>query len=275
MRWISVFALAALSAGVSFGQACDPLATLGIGSTWSFTSHQGDYLPTGQGMIGSFQILPGNRLTVTATINDGSVITRRAQASGRYLVYDDCTGGELMFMINALPVQFEFVYVNGFAEMTMVADYLDPRNSAALALHGRARRTPLACPPGVTNPLTLLAGMAWSFETNGAYFFGVGSASVGIFNATINGAGLGVFTGVETINNSLLGLTRRASITGRFQVYPDCTGGEILIMNRDGAATHLQLEFVFAGPNFDTLYLLNDETSVGGLQQVVGVARKF
>jgi hypothetical protein len=220
---------------------------------------------------------------VTETVDNRGNITRLARAGGRWILNPDCTGGEIMLMVSAAPVQFEFTFTKNFSEMNMVADYFSPQGNptaTVTAVSGHAVRSAAGCPAGIGNSLNLIAGMVWSFETANNYFNNF-TASTGLFfPTTVNGAG--VLSGTETVSGSILSQTiRQNHITGRFQVYNDCSGGEIMIMNRGvtgargiGGAQGLQMEFVFAGPNYSTLYMLNDIQGVG-LQEVTGIATKF
>ena len=229
--------------------------------------------------VGTFRALPGGTLQITATTEVNKTVFRGGQYSGRYIVYPDCSGGELMFMINSMPVQLEFVYSDAFDEMYLVTDSVQTVEDIA---GGVARRAPAACPAGLTNPLQLLSGVMWSFRTYTAQQeFNVGqirdwSASVGMFTPFTLGS-LGLLNGVETINNtSFRGgqVTRLAPISGRYQVYPDCTGGEIMLMNR-GSASPLQLEFVYSSPNFDELLFMSDSVNDKDSSVVIGEAKNF
>lgn len=274
MKSSILMVLALVLAGTSFG-ACDPNQVLGIGSTWAFTVRSLDYGPVGAAAIGTFTIQPNGRLSAVQTVADGyAAATRNAQVSGRYVVYADCTGGQIMFMLNNFQTQFEFVYANSYNDMMLVSTYFVPTASAASGLRGTARRSASGCPAGVTNPLNLISGIQWSFDTQTPYFSAVG-ASVGILNPTLNAYGQGVLTGTETVNLSWGGMSQLNPISGRFLVNADCSGGSLLLMNRGPFAPPLQMEFVFAGVNFDTIYLLSDLTAPNAFQIVSGTMRKF
>jgi len=250
----------------------DP-STLIQGSSWAFQLRAGDFYEEGSASVGRFQVLPGGRLQVTETISNRGVINRQVQHGGSYILYADCTGGELLFDVNGRAVQLEFVYAGGTDDLYLVSD---SDTSGDSVLTGVAKRTPAqACP---AQPLSVISGTDWGFRTRAAYALTNSieyDPSVGIFTPTVV-AGAGVIQATETVNTSQGGLTRRAPESGRYQIYPDCSGGEILLMNRGIPSTPAQLEFVFAGPGFNQMYLLNDGVpAAGGIDVLVGEAKRF
>jgi len=141
-------------------------------------------------------------------------------------------------------------------------------------LTGVARRTTLGCPAGLVDRLDLLNNTTWTFRTFAPYYAGTaGATSMGTFTL-FNISGSGRLAGSETISYGAAGpIVRQAQISGRYILNADCSGGEIMIMNRGFPLQYLQMEFFFAGPNFSQMYMLND--SVGdGLAVVAGIAKK-
>ena len=135
-----------------------------------------------------------------------------------------------------------------------------------------------SCPVGITNPLQILDGTTWTFSTEASQFGPTGSALQGHFTASINAFGQGVLNVVETVNQLMTTgvITRDANVSGRFQVYSDCSGGELMFMFSGFA---VQYEFVFAG-HFTELYLLSDSININGVQNPlieiqVGTAVRF
>ena len=119
-----------------------------------------------------------------------------------------------------------------------------------------------SCPAGITNPLQLLTGATWTFSTEASQFIPPGSALQGYFTASISPTGQGVLRIVETVNQLMtLGtITRDAQVSGRYQVYGDCSGGELMFMLNNYA---VQYEFVFVN-GFSELYLLSEQISIQG-----------
>ena len=252
------------------------------GSSWSFQVEGSNTFAESLGVIGRFTAtVRGGQgfLDISQTSRFANNVNRLQGASGRYQVYSDCSGGELMFMVNGQAVQYEFIIVNE-NELYLVSDsvvgQLPAIARAVSVVAGSAiRNPPSACPAGV-NPLQVMAGTTWVFRTYSNYLSGdgygppqIGSASVGYFTAGVSN-GLGVLSAVETTNDADQ-ITRLQQESGRYIVYPDCSGGEIMLMNR---AVPVQLEFVFIGPNFDDMFLLSDSTTPQPGVNIQGRARR-
>jgi len=126
------------------------------------------------------------------------------------------------------------------------------------------------CPAGITNPLQLLDGTTWTFSTQSANPISNGDGSVGYFKAKFVPSNAfnqqGVLTITETVNQimTLGSVTRLAQVSGRYIVYPDCSGGELMFMLSNQA---VQFEFVF-GNNFSEIYMMSDSISTQALQVV-------
>jgi hypothetical protein len=211
----------------------------------------------GVAAIGTFTATGPGVLVATLTTSEAGVIARRATVNGRYILYPDCSGGEIMIMLNGLAVQLEFVWSNNFSQMLFVSETMNLRHSGTVVLTGNALRAPSACPAGVA-PLGLLNNSKWSFRLAQQYVYAPGDSSVGTFKGFIsNGAGL--LTATETTTTASGLVTRLAPESGRYQVYTDCSGGEIMLMNRAPGA--VQLEFVFVGASFNEMFLLNDNAA--------------
>jgi hypothetical protein len=204
--------------------------------------------------IGTFRATGPGTITATLTTSEAGVIARRATVSGRYILYPDCAGGEIMIMLNGFAVQLEFVWSNNFNQMLFVSDTMNPRYGGNVVLTGNARHAPDNCVPGVA-PLDLINNTKWSFRLSQAYLYAPGDASVGTFKGFISN-GSGYLTVSETTTTTTGLVTRLAPESGRYQVYGDCSGGEIMIMNRAPGA--VQMEFVFVGLGYDEMFLLND-----------------
>ena len=158
---------------------------------------------------------------------------------------------------------------------------------AVLCILAALSFAPLAqaqCPAGITNPLQLIDGTVWSFHLESPAFNSA-SAAVGIFKPhfvpTNPFASQGVLTITETVNQSPFGafgtqITRLANVSGRYIIYPDCSGGELFI---NLSNMPVQLEFVF-GQGFSLMRLLTDgdastQLTANGFQVLSGAARRF
>ncbi len=263
--------------------ACPANALDFIGSsTWSFRSRASQVTANKDGnsaaAIGRFttSVVNGRgALSLTETYRDGASITRGAQGSGRFDVYPDCSGGALLFNVNGQAVQLEFV-IAGDNELDFVSEGASGLQDPQAVLVGKAiRNAPSACPAGVS-PLQLLEGSSWAFRTFDPYFpfppfnTAFGSASVGIFKPAIV-KGAGTLTAVETVNNGGE-ITRLAQESGRYSVEADCSGGVIMLMDREQP---VQMEFVFADANFNQMFMLSDSLTFNfGRTLLAGDARK-
>jgi hypothetical protein len=158
---------------------------------------------------------------------------------------------------------------------------------AVLCILAALSFAPLAqaqCPAGLVNPLALIDGTVWAFHLESPAFAS-SSAAVGIFKPhfvpTNPFASQGVLTVTETVNQAQFGLgtviTRLANVSGRYIIYPDCSGGELFI---NLSNMPVQLEFVF-GQGFSLMRLLTDGdgstqfSNNNGAQVLNGAARRF
>ena len=145
---------------------------------------------------------------------------------------------------------------------------------AAICILAALSFAPLAqaqqCPAGLTNPLQLIDGTTWSFHLESPAYNSE-SAAVGIFKASfVPATSSGVLTITETVNQMGTQITRLATVSGRYLIYPDCSGGELMFMLSNQP---VQLEIVF-GRSFSLMRLLTDSPSSGFLV-VSGQAKKF
>jgi hypothetical protein len=268
------------------------------GTTWVFQTGQD---AAGRGSVGYFKArlegptaknpLPHGVLDIKITTSDFGFydwgplgrVDRLMSVQGRYDIYPDCNGGALFFTTNHWPFQYEFVLVNGRTEMLMVSDQTPqiPKQNVFLTVigdRGFAKLSgPVGCPAGVTDPQQLLIGK-WAFQA-GDY----SNVSGGSFAASIK-AGSSVLDVTQTIASYAeeawfgIHIIRQLVSGGRYQVYPDCSGG-ILHFNANMQA--FQYEFVFA-PGFNELYMLSNNPilppgniSVGPLIGNRGIAKRF
>ena len=254
------------------------------GGPWAFQLRSPAFDPqTSTAAVGTFTAKPNGVLSAILTVsNANAAVMRRAEAPGRYILYPNCTGGEVMIMLNGFAAQLEFVWTNNFTQMLFVADELNPRYGGTTILIGNAKRGPTACPAGLGNPLNILNATTWSYQLFAGYFpqggfGGGGSASVGTLRPYVQGS-LGLLKAIdttvaETSPNDSTAVYRLAELGGRYLIYGDCSGGEIMLMNRRPGS--LQLEFVFVGTNFDEMYFLADDASSAGDVSMVGQAYRY
>jgi hypothetical protein len=255
------------------------------GTTWAFQTS--DVLDATVGIF-TAQAESSNRrspastltgvLTITETFNNygdsTGVIENQVTGTGSYQIYPDCSGGILIFNIGENGYQYAFILADGGTKMYLASSNANvPNNSiffyqngnpiTDIGNHGVARL--LTGPPTCSafpNPLSALVGN-WSFLTHDYV-----SATVGTLNAQIQTStrSPGTSTGVLNITETVSGVTgfptTRQVATGQYQVYPDCSGGQLSFEEGTSLRTYA---FVFAGPG--EIYLVNNN-SVGGYTTV-------
>ena len=122
------------------------------------------------------------------------------------------------------------------------------------------------CPAGLPSPVFLLAGTSWAFQWTADDAL---ESLVGIFNAQVDPTNFltGVLNVTMTTNDVGI-ITRQQHFQGRYQVYPGCSGGELLL-NAGGNA--FQFEFVFVSGKTE-MYFVSDNTAVpnNGLGPLIG-----
>jgi hypothetical protein len=266
------------------------------GQTWVFHTQSGGN-PFGQASIGKFTAkykppttnfpYPQGTLVVSETLIHAGTVTRLAGIAGRYIIYPDCSGGEIMIMLAGQQIQYEFVFANNFTEMfllneingtrsraaspgiTEIPVLFDPDALAALdVIWGTAKLGPPGGCDGTT-PLGTLAGPLWSFRTFPGYFHssvamdsivqsdGISftlepPGSIGTFTATASSTGTGLLSGVHTWKVPGGDVSRLEPFVGKYQVYPDCSGGVLSIMG----GNPVQYEFLFVKPDFSKIWMV-------------------
>jgi hypothetical protein len=133
------------------------------------------------------------------------------------------------------------------------------------------------CPATVaSNPLSLLQGQTWVFHWEG--IADAASASGNIYFGTVpspnSQAGVTGFINVIETRNVLGSIFRFLNYNGRYQIYPDCTGG--VLMFNSGAPASKEFDFYFrerAGNAFGSLVMTSiDPINFGGssIEQIIG-----
>lgn len=295
----------------------DPLQLLD-GTVWAFHTEAADFLPQGMASIGIMKLTfvpanadpknpyPHGNLSVTETVNDRGQVTREASAGGRYTVAANCSGGTVMFMLNAQPIQFEFVFANGFRELRMLATrfvpnlcrvrfinddkgfntdfsvaiaqgpiWIDCQGTTRLYVGKAVPAAPQSCPAGLASPLQLIDGQTWTYQAYSGAFVSFGSARIGIFKpkyvpAVIPRGDLAIyeslFKGPAVQPNGDIG----ATISGRYQISPNCNGGVLMIMSNQ---QQIQFEFVLTATG--EMFLLSDSISNSWPDVVRGFAKLY
>ncbi len=228
-----------------------------LGAVWAFQTQTGEH---GQASIGTFVGTPKNGVgfvDVIETISTNGSVTRLAQATGRYQLYPDCSGGTLDFMWNGQAIQFEFVFLPQRTEIYMVSTSNLP---TAYTMWGTAKIGGVRqCPAGTVNPLDVLNNSQWAFKTFPGYYpnGGFDGPSIGTFKLTeaLNRAGVlaGVLSLSETIKNFSSSPIRLSTDSGRYSVDPDCSTGTLYVNN---SYRPVQFEFVFTNASFTEMYML-------------------
>jgi len=148
------------------------------------------------------------------------------------------------------------------------------------AITGTARLLPgpSSCPVGLGNPLNLIKGFKYTIPLAGPV---LKSETVNVFPVFNNpfaysgdlfidrfvGATAPVppFTPATQAGPALGPVVPNYQTQGRYIIYPDCSGGELLLNNgRVLAGDELQLEFVFSKADFSEIYVLRDDLAFPG-----------
>lgn len=237
-----------------------------LGQTWAFRVASAN-LPVGSNFsviqsaaAGTFTGLAQNNLSAVVTNhetngNGRNLVSRLAAGQGRWSSNIDCRTGVIFinkFSNTPSSYQLDFILVNGGTEMI-----LSGSDSFGNPVSGQARLNPPKSCNGV-NPLLTIAGATYGYTLEGNGRSEVGSVT-GIFGG-FNGFLLVNTRTIRQLNPPLPPgsepLLDLFGGSGRYIIYPDCSGGELLIMNR---LYPVQLEFVFSKADFSEMYLVNDD----------------
>jgi hypothetical protein len=128
---------------------------------------------------------------------------------------------------------------------------------AAAALFGSLAHA--QCPAGTTNPLNLISGQTWAFETDDGL---AGDATIGYFTASLgtsraSSAIIGVLNVAETYNNAGA-IENQVTGLGSYSIYPDCSGGTLFL---PGPKNAYQYTFYFAA-GMTRMLIVTSNTSV-------------
>ncbi|MBV9267181.1 MAG: hypothetical protein JO061_13510 [Acidobacteriaceae bacterium] len=250
------------------------------GTTWAFQTNDG---LAGDATVGTFTAqvstpkgatTPQGVLTIQETFNNAGSIGRQVTGTGSYQVNSDCSSGSLLFKVGNNSYVYAFVMAPTGTHMYLASANINVPNSGlgASSAGNRGVATLLSGPPTCNgaNPLSTLVG-TWGFLTQDYE-----SSAVGIFKASIDPkSGLGVLTLTETSSGFGGNLVVQQIGTGQYQVYPDCSGGQI---NFNADAYSYQYAFVFAGPS--QIYMVSDSTdspnvTLGASRGNFGTATRF
>ena len=211
-------------------------------------------------------------LTGTQSVNDNGNLIRFLSIAGKAQL--DGFGGTLQFATGSEGTLWQFAFSNDCKEMYMV-------NEVYLASAGRQRKTakasavridaPAACPANASLLLDpAFAPTGWTFTTRTATWSGgAGISAIGWLNPAylINAADprsrsamRGIITtnvgGRVRLDGNLVGTSsifRNASTNGVYQVYPDCTGGNLSMMVGPFITEY---EFVFADGAYSQILMV-------------------
>ena len=277
-------------------------------TTWAFQASTQDWLNSPSfASVGRFSVNriadPRNAgqqilsMTGTQSINSNGNLIRGLSFAGKAAL--DGFGGTLQFGTGSEGTLWLFAFSNDCKEMYMVNEvYLNPSAPEVKAARATAVRVdaPAACPsnPNLLLDSLTLAPTGWSFTTrtatwsDGGGFSSIGwlnpanqlsaadprsrSAVRGILSTNVGGRG---FTGRGDIVGTS-GFWRNQQTNGVYQVYPDCSGGNISMMVGPFLAEH---EFVFADGADQQILLVGrvQNSNYNGARQhiLVGTAKPY
>lgn len=180
------------------------------------------------------------RITGTSWIN-GSPTSLETDA-GRYQINRDCSGGSLIMNMSSYPMQYDFWFYNGNQSIYLVST-VNGRSAT-----GSATLAPTGCPVGV-QPIQVLTG-PYAFKFQGIPWFPTPFGIAGVFTASTDPLFRPGFLDprgrldIRATSNLTFGgsVTRLEGDVGSFQVWPDCSGGS-LVMNL--SSQPMQYDFYF------------------------------
>jgi hypothetical protein len=251
-----------------------------ISGTWAFQTNDG---LSGDATVGTFAastapirnstVLQGV-LSIKETFNNAAVIEIQTTGTGSYRVNADCSGGVLNFKVADNVYQYAFVMQPGGTEMYLVSENegvpntgLGPYTAGNRGIAKLLSGTPTC---GSANPLSTFAG-TWAFLTQDYE-----SAETGRIVAQISpSSGLGVLTSLTTGSGFGGNVIVQAPGTGRYEIYPDCSGGQLYINTSE---LQYQYAFVFVGPS--EIFMVSDNNTPlsnteGVFRANFGDAKKF
>jgi len=145
-----------------------------------------------------------------------------------------------------------------------------------------AQRAPVAhpatfpsCPSSVAaNPLALVDGQTWVFHWEGVEYLGgaVGNFTFEMVASPNSQSGFTGFLNVIESRNLYGTIFRFLNYNGRYQIYPDCSGG--VLMFNSGVPSSVEFDFYFRereGNAFGSLVMVsNDPIGIGAFTNVIG-----
>ena len=178
-------------------------------------------------------------LVISNSASRNRQVTRQETDTGTFEIFPDCSGGTLHFDLSANPMSFDFYFVNGGKELSLLSI------TGGASIEGHAWLSPAnTCP---ANPLDSFSGK-WTFTltgVEGALPFG----SIGILTASSGTSNLGLPAGaLQIVDDTSVGgqLSRQSPDSGKFQILPDCSGGS-LRLNLSGVPMTLDFWFFNGG----------------------------
>lgn len=239
--------------GVHVQAAC-PSNSLSVldGTTWAFLTNDG---LAGDATAGIFSAnigvanasrstTPQGLLSIKETFNNAGTIENQVTGTGTYQLNSDCKSGMLIFNVEDNAYQYEFTLAKGGSLMYLASANESVPNTGlgASAAGNRGVAKLLSGTPscGVSNPLNALSG-TWSFLTQDYE-----SSATGEFTPSISSSGVGQLMITSTSSGYGGNVVIGQSGSGKYQIYPDCSGGELFFQAGGNA---YQYAFVWAAPN--------------------------
>lgn len=265
---LATFSVAVASLLGTHTQAACPSNPLSVlnGTTWAFSASDGVYDAT----IGIFtanigvanasrSTTPQGLLSIKETYNNYGNIGNQVTGTGTYQLNSDCKSGLLIFNVEGNAFQYAFTLVNGGTEMYLASASGDVPNTGFgpyVGNHGVAKLLPGTPSCTVSNPLSALNG-TWGFLTHDYEF-----SATGEFTPSISSMGQGALSITSTSTGWTGTVIVGQSGAGSYQVYPDCSGGEMWFQAGGNA---FQYAYVWAAPN--ELFLLSNNPDAPNYEQ--------
>jgi hypothetical protein len=266
-----------------------------VASIGTFTAQPNGYLAITETLVDSLanrvsRLTPTSGRWLSNATCDGGTLEFMLNGAHFQLTYAFAPGGQTEMILTGrdeslgqggfpVPVQHSELSgcVGGVPDLIQpncmgpgMIPYGPPTDLAELT--GSARLSPpKACPAGLGNPLNLINGKRFSYFLNQGNIGGIplGVAETGVLaasfsnpfayagNLAVENRALVVHTGVAA--DRVDAPVANYPLSGRYIIYPDCSGGEFLIL---GQPVPIQVEFVFSKADFSEVFLLLDDRAI-------------
>jgi len=237
-----------------------PFSTV-VGTSWVFHEDGTDEEVAAVGTIRFSQVADPNSqsgvkgvLKVTDSLDIFSYIDRFDKHDGNFTIFPDCTGGTLRLNDFGIGVEFDFYFreLNGdpFGSLVGVVNTSGNQVSTIEAEKQGSSLASCALAPTPGVPFSTVVGTSWVFHSRStaAPIAQVGNMSfIQVADPNSQSGEAGFINLIQTLNIEG-NITRFLNTVGRFEIFPDCTGGTLMFT---GTNPSIEYDFYFRNRNGD------------------------